>query len=86
MASGSRDMPETDPHLTIWTVYHSPSDHPGKWVLRAWDITSGFPQPVPRSSCVVADSLDAVRKALPPFLRRLPRESTDDPVIYESWV
>lgn len=76
----------TDRSLTIWTVYRSPSDYPGKWVLRAWDIVRGSPSAQPRHECDVADSLDEIRELLPPGLHCLGREHADDPVIYESWI
>jgi hypothetical protein len=74
----------TESILTIWTVYRSPSDHPGKWVLRGHDVTAAGS--VPRPDCIVADTLDLIRDHLPPGLCRLPRDAADDPVIYESWV
>lgn len=70
--------------LTIWTIYRSPSDHPGKWVVRGHDIDRDGP--LHREDCVVAESLEAAREALPPGLHCLGRQPADDPVIYESWV
>lgn len=70
--------------LTIWTVYENPSDYPGMWVLRGFDVgTEGVRR---REECAVADSLEMIRAQLPPGLARLAPIPGDDPVIYESWV
>ena len=67
--------------LTIWTIYKSPSDHPGKWVLRGRDVPGDI-----HAEYVVGDSLEEVRKAVPFGLIRLPRSAQDVPVIYEVWI
>ena len=67
--------------LTIWTIYNSPSDHPGKWVLRGHDVPGG-----PRQEHVVADSLEHIRMAVPPGLICLMRSPEDDATIHESWI
>jgi hypothetical protein len=75
----------TEPLLTVWVVYRCPSDHPGKWVLRAQDATrSGEVRPHPEF--IVADTLDQLRKSVPPGLVCLHRHPTDDAVIYETWI
>ena len=70
--------------LVIWTVFANPRDHPGKWVLRGFRV--GRRQIQPMADCVVAETLDAARVALPPGVVQLGRHITDDPAIYESWV
>ena len=72
--------------FTVWTVYESPSDFPGWWVLRAHDVVPGQPEPIPREEWHAASSLEQVRVALPPGLTCLPRQPDDDPVIYETWI
>ncbi len=67
--------------LTIWTIYQSPSDHPGKWVLRGHDIPGG-----PQAECLVGNSLEEIRLAVPPGLICMDHDPLDDPVIVESWV
>jgi hypothetical protein len=74
----------TDTHLTIWTVYRNPTDYPGLWVLRPFDVGPEGVQP--RTDCVVADTLGKIREALPPGLHRVSRDQSDYPAIYESWV
>jgi hypothetical protein len=70
--------------LTVWTVYRHPTDHPGKWVLRGFDVRGGSVQA--QADCSVADSLEEIHARLPGGLVRLPRTLDDDPAIYESWV
>jgi hypothetical protein len=70
--------------LTVWTVYENPSDYPGRWVVRAFDVTAHGVQA--RAHCTVTSTLDAARAVLPPGLTPLGRNADDDPAIYESWV
>jgi hypothetical protein len=75
--------------LTVWTIFHDPMDHPGKWVLRGFDVlrvpdVGG--QITPQQGAFVADSLEGVRAGLPPGVTCLGRQEQDDPKIYESWV
>ena len=69
--------------LTIWTVYVDPIDYPGKWVLRGHEVGAVTK---PHDHCVVADSLEEIRQAVPRGLVRLQHDQDDDPHIYESWV
>jgi hypothetical protein len=71
------------PVLTMWTICKNPRDYPGKWVLRAHDVVRGSSQP--RPDCIVADSLEEIRKHVPPFLYCQPRQDGDEPQIYETW-
>lgn len=71
--------------LTMWTVYGpTTTDHPGKWVVRAFDIEQG--RATPHAACTTHDSLlDARRAGVPPGLGCLMRSPTDDPTICETW-
>jgi hypothetical protein len=66
--------------LTLWTVYVSPRDYPGKFVARAFELDR------PTDRVLVADSLADIRELLPPGLTRLARATGDDPVIVETWL
>jgi hypothetical protein len=70
--------------LEVLTVYKDPRDNPGKWVLRGFDVRSNGTEA--RADCVVADSLDEVRRSVPVGCVRLGRSGGDDPCVYESWV
>jgi hypothetical protein len=67
--------------VPIIAVYDNPTDYPGKYVARLWDIKNK-----PTNIVVVKDSLEAVRKAIPEGMHRIGRHSTDDPVIVETWI
>jgi hypothetical protein len=70
--------------LTIWVIYRSPSDYPGKWVLRGHDIGPG--SVTSHAKKIVADTLQELRAHLPPGLVPLTLHPDDDPVIYETWL
>lgn len=73
----------SEKHLSIWTVYDKPRDHPDKYVARRWLTT---PQPVPTSDIFLADTLDSLRQQLPPGLIQMQRQPGDDPSILETWL
>lgn len=64
----------------LFTVYYDTLDYPGKYCARLFDGQQ------PTRLLVVADTLEAVRKAIPPQFWRVPREATDDPKILETWL
>jgi hypothetical protein len=71
--------------LSIWTVYDSPSDFPGLYVARRFEM-DGEGQPVAMEKCSSAD-LGVVRDALRGAgLTRIGREPDDDAKIVESWL
>lgn len=70
--------------MTTWTIYDSPDDHPGLFVLRAFDVNSGYP--VPRRAVTVHVSLESARAALPPGLACFPRDDGDPPSVVETWL
>lgn len=70
--------------LTLWTVYHNPSDYPGKFVLRGFDVGHGANGP--RGDCTVGDSLEEVRAAVPVGLVRVAPSELDDRTIVEVWI
>lgn len=67
--------------LAIWTIYRSPSDHPGMWVVRPHYVPGG-----PARAHYVTSSLEDARRVVPPGLICLSRHEDDDPVIYETWI
>lgn len=70
-------------NLIIWTIYKSPSDYPGKWVLRGHEVGSGTVKP--RTHAIISETYAGIIDILPPGLHRLPNDDHDDPAIYESW-
>jgi hypothetical protein len=66
--------------LDVWIVYDSPSDFPGKFVARRFQVKT------PTPDVLVADTLEGLRKLLPQGLVRLERTPHDQPHIVEVWV
>ena len=66
--------------IPILTVYNSPKDFPGRFVIRLFDVDQ------PTMLCFAADTLEAVRAVVPPEMRRLARHPDDDPCIVEAYV
>lgn len=71
--------------LSIYTIYESPSEYPGKWVVREWKASVGGLAAV-RKPLAVADTLGEARRALPLGLVQLGRSIDDDPCIREVWL
>jgi hypothetical protein len=87
------------PFLTVWVIYKSPRDYPGKFVVRAQDVFRDNPEPVSRPECAVCNSLEAARAALPRYQTheregrtygfefvRMERHPDDVPEIVETWI
>jgi hypothetical protein len=72
--------------LEMWTVYQSPSDYPGKFVVRRRVVRAGGMTDVDPEPSAVVDTLAAARFPLQARgLVCMPREDGDDPVIVETW-
>jgi hypothetical protein len=74
------------PQLTVWTIYHHPSDHPGSWVMRGHEIVPSVGIVRAHDACFVAATLDEIRSYVPPGTRCVGRAPEDNPVIHEMWV
>lgn len=68
----------------VFTIYSSPTDFPGKFVVRLFD------GPKPLRLITISDTLEDARRTIPqgPPLGfvRTERHPNDDPVIVESWI
>lgn len=64
----------------IYCIYDHPLDFPDKYIARLWN------GPLPTSTTLEADTLEAIREKLPKGLSLVPRMPNDDPVIAECWV
>lgn len=78
-------MNETKLLLSMWTIYDSPSDHPGKFVVREWFTGKGIIEPV-SGDATVHDDIWAARGAIPEGLVPMARNMSDDPCIVETWI
>lgn len=75
-----------EPVMTMYTIYHRPSDYPDvEFLVMAVHISPGVTEP--GAVIGVALTLDEARDLVPaPADQLLPRSPADDPVIVESWV
>lgn len=71
--------------MEVFTVYDSPRDYPGRFVVRRFVITGEWTTP-DADPLVVADTLEIARQAIPYGLVQVPRMYGDDPPIVESWL
>jgi hypothetical protein len=67
--------------LIIWTIYESPSDYPGQFVVRPTSVRHESPF----LNHMLAHDLEAARRLIPPGTVCFERSETDDPVIVETW-
>lgn len=74
-----------EPQFSLYTIYQSPSEFPGKFVIRKWTLVNGEPAPE-KKPLAVCSSLEEARMRLPAWLKNIGREPKDDPVIVETWL
>jgi hypothetical protein len=73
--------------LTLWTIYFNPTDHPGKYVTRAFHVIKGEREPVPDKAVHVFDTLDEARSVIPEIAdTNIGRQDEDEAQIVETWV
>jgi hypothetical protein len=71
--------------FVLYTGYENPRDFPGQFVVRRWLADAGGVK-CERRPFALGSTLESVRRLLPAGLHCLPRATTDDPVIVETWV
>jgi hypothetical protein len=69
----------------IYTIYESPKDYPGMYVVRRYFVDARGPV-ADVKPLVVTKDLEKARGALPVGVYPLGRQPDDDPVILESWI
>lgn len=72
--------------LLLYTIYDSPKDYPGKFVITKWKVAYGVTIADPDYKFVVDDLATCREEMRRLGLYRLGREPGDDPVIVETWV
>jgi hypothetical protein len=72
--------------LRMFTIYESPLDYPGKFVVRGGTVASSGDYLHDTAVRAVVDSIDAARAWVPDGLYCLPRDPNDDPCIVEVWL
>ena len=70
--------------LTLWVIYESPSDYPGKFVVRRQHSTRRAV--VIDLEAWVFDSMAEARTAIPEGLDNTGRYDMDDPAVIEVWI
>lgn len=68
-----------------YAVYESPTDYPGKFVVRGFEIKNGQVIPEDKPLCI-SDSLREARKAIPDTFINLGRSAKDDNCMLEVWI
>ena len=75
--------------VNLYTIYDKfTTDHPGKMVMRRWEVSGNTENPVttPCELVAKADTIEELRGKLPPNCRNLGRWQGEDPRIVESWM
>lgn len=70
--------------LFIYTICYNPTDYPGKYTMRPHLIKAG--KVVEQDVVHIADSLEEIRKTVPPGSVKLSPYPGDEPCIIESWI
>lgn len=71
-------------YLPMWTICRpTTKDFPGHWTAR---MHLSLPNPKATDLLIVGETLDEVRRQLPPGLTSIGRQLNDDPVIEEVWI
>ena len=68
----------------LFTIYESPSDYEGQFVVRERDVTAGGDLEVGGER--TAATLDEARALTPEGAVRFERNPEDDPTIVETWL
>lgn len=72
--------------INIWTVYDSPADYPGMYVVRHSHIANDGRVIMDARPLIVADSYAGAKASIPIGLQCVPRDLYDEPQIREIWI
>lgn len=72
--------------MELCTVYFNPSDFPGLYVVRKFRVEGLDKVFVDAEPLGTAETLQEVRKLIPPTFFKIGRNPNDDPVIVEVWI
>ena len=74
--------------LEMYTVYQSPRDYPGLFVVRQWVVGEATGEPQPGPIVARGRTLAEARRELgcTHNMHWFPRDESDDPSIVESWM
>jgi len=73
--------------MYTYTIYFSPNDAPGEYIVRRFDISRG-PEPVPLEVLGIVTTLRAARELVPWAARNVCciRDASDPPAVVETWM
>lgn len=71
--------------LVFYVIYFSPTDFPGKYVVRRHRVAKASVHPEIQAFWI-GGSLEEARERLPAGTICIPRDKSDEPQIVESWV
>lgn len=74
--------PRQIPDIPLYCITENPSDFPGKFVVRLWNVAAG------RATvyCSVWDTLAAARDDIPVGFTRVARDALDDLIVVETYI
>lgn len=68
--------------MSMWTIYRSPSDYPGQYVARRWEIVPGLTEPQPTQDVRIAPDREELDEHFrDQGLHFLERSASDEPQI-----
>lgn len=74
--------------LSVYVIYRSPVDYPGTHVIRRFEVWSsgGHTASDAKEIVAIGETLESVRRHLPPNLYRIGRDRSDHPSVMETWI
>ena len=72
--------------MPVYVIYDNPSDHPGWFMVRRWDLDLSTLSYEPGNIVGFASKLDHAQAMVPPGCVNLGRVQGEDPTIAEVWL
>lgn len=76
--------PESDKVMELFALYFDPSDFPGMYVIRRWEVTSKGARPT--DAVWSYATFDQAKQSIRPSLCFIRRSPGDDPKIVGTWL
>lgn len=70
----------SDMKMPLITVFYSPVDMPNRYIARLFDLEK------PTDCVVKGNTLEEIRKAIPPRFKQVPRMKNDHDSVVEVWI
>lgn len=73
--------------MSMWVIYDNPTDYPGMYVARMWNVVTGELEPQPTAEIIITANVDDLSDYfLEQGLAFLARAEADDPKIMGVWL